>query len=87
MNTAETITAIIAPCALAGFALFAWGVRCEWWAPSFSMSLRFIPAHKRQPKNPVPVVTVVPGAVEQAGPLPVITSADASKARRIGGTP
>lgn len=62
MNTAETITAIVAPCTLAGAALFVVAAAREWLKPDFTLSLKFIPASKRQPRGPVQVVNVLPAA-------------------------
>ena len=62
----------------AGLAVAGLGVVAsakEWVHIAVAVTVKPIPASKRQPRNPVQVVNVLPGTVEQPAEVPVITSA------------
>ena len=67
MNTPEVITAIAAPCVLGFTALMLLAQAREWIGVSMSLSVKFIPAAKRQPRTAVDV-KVIPGVAEPAAP-------------------
>ena len=76
MNTSDVdVAAIAAFVVLVALGVFTVGVARQWWGFTCNASFRFIPAAKRQPVNPVQVVNVLPGTVEQPAEVPVITSA------------
>lgn len=77
MNTPEVITAIAAPCVLGFTALMLLAQAREWIGVSMSLSVKFIPAAKRQPRTAVDV-KVIPGVVEQPAAPSIAT------ARRTG---
>ena len=81
MNTSDVeVAAIAAFVFLAGLGLFTVGVARQWWGFTCTASFRFIPAAKRQPQVPVQIVNVLPGQIEETGPLPVITTAERKRA-------
>ena len=75
MNTPEVITAIVTPGALLFAALGTVAVAREWVNVTVSVSVKAVPAAKRQPRNPVQVVNVGPGVVEPAATVEPITAA------------
>ena len=66
MNTPEVIAAIAAPCVLGFAALMLVASAKEWVNISVTMSLKFIPAAKRQPRTAVDVrvIPVISGTAE-----------------------
>lgn len=73
---AVEITAIIACAILSLAALLTLALASEWIA--ITVSVRFIPASKRQPRNRAGVVNVtnvIPGTVEPAAPVEPIAAA------------
>ena len=81
MSTSDVeMAAIAAVVLLAVLGLFTVGVARQWWGFTCTASIRFIPAAKRQPPNPVQIVNVLPGQVEQTGPLPAISTVERKRA-------
>ena len=74
MNTAETVTLITVLGVLCLTALLLVASAQEWLNLSWSVSLRFIPASKRQPRTAVDV-RVIPGVAEPAAEVKKIGSA------------
>ena len=75
MNTSVEIAAIAAPSVLTLAGLGVTAAAREWITFSVSVSLRVIPASKRQPRSAVELVQVVPGIVEPPAPVEKITAA------------
>jgi hypothetical protein len=75
VNTAVEITGIIALCALVLTAIAVTAAANEWLGFSCSLSLRFMPRSKRQPRTAVEVRHVIPDATAPAAPVESITSA------------
>lgn len=71
MSTAVEIAAIAAPTVLALAGLGVVASAREWVNITVSVSVKPVPASKRQPRGVVEVRHVVPGTVEQAGVKPI----------------
>lgn len=67
MNTAEWVALFIVLGVIGFFALLLLASAMEWVNISVALSLKFIPAAKRQPRTAVDVkvIPVIPGTVEQ----------------------
>ena len=74
MNTPEVVAAIAAPTTLALAGLIVTAAAREWLHISVAVTVKPIPAVKRQPKNAV-AVQVIPATVEPVPDVPKIGAA------------